>query len=69
MSDSEDDWFQKDIDEFTVQTQPSNVEHISVSNIAEAKRTASINNTSTVYNDAGLTVYLIISKKHETNLN
>lgn len=31
MTDSEDDWFEKDIDEFVVKAQPSNIEIISVS--------------------------------------
>lgn len=31
MTDSDDDWFEKDIDEFVVQAQPSNIEIISVS--------------------------------------
>lgn len=31
MTDSDDDWFEKDIDDFVVKAQPSNVEIISVS--------------------------------------
>lgn len=51
MSDSEDDWFEKDIDEFVVQAPPSNVEHISVAKIPNTDTTTPIN---VVYADAGL---------------
>lgn len=50
MSDSEDDWFEKDIDEFVVQAPPSNVEHISV---AKVPIDDSITPINTVYADAG----------------
>lgn len=37
MSDSDDDWFEKDIDEFVVQTQePNNIEHITSPNAPDA---------------------------------
>lgn len=51
MSDSDDDWFDKDIDEFVVQTQPSNVEHISVANATDAENSGLAN---VEYIDAGL---------------
>lgn len=50
MSDSDDDWFDKDIDEFVVQSQPSDVEHISVANAADADNPA----IASEYIDAGL---------------
>lgn len=49
MSDSEDDWFEKDIDEFVVQAQPSNVEIIEAT---DADTAEPIN--IAVYADAGL---------------
>lgn len=48
MSDSEDDWFEKDIDEFVVQAQPSNVE------IIEATDADTAEPINIVYADAGL---------------
>lgn len=55
MSDSDDDWFEKDIDDFVVKAQPSNVEHISVATEADVKTPALANN---IYNDAGLSFIL-----------
>lgn len=51
MSDSDDDWFDKDIDAFVVQTQPSDVEHISAANVADADNSGHAN---VQYIDAGL---------------
>lgn len=48
MSDSEDDWFEKDIDEFVVQAPPSNVE------IIEATDADTAEPVNVVYADAGL---------------
>lgn len=51
MSESDDDWFEKDIDEFVVQTQqPSNVEHISVAKVPDADNSIL---TNIAYTDAG----------------
>lgn len=50
MSESEDDWFEKDIDEFVVQAPPSNVEHISVAKVPDADSAIPVN---TIYADAG----------------
>lgn len=50
MSDSDDDWFDKDIDEFVVQSQPSNVEHISVGKVADNESSGLAN---VEYIDAG----------------
>lgn len=36
MSNSDDDWFEKDINDFVVQVPPSNVEHITTSKILDA---------------------------------
>lgn len=50
MTDSDDDWFEKDIDEFVVKAQPSNVEIISVT----AKNNGeSIGAPTVVFSDAG----------------
>lgn len=56
MSDSEDDWFEKDIDEFVVQAPPSNVEHISVAKVPNAESTTSSN---IVFADAGLLLEIL----------
>lgn len=53
MSDSEDDWFEKDIDEFVVQAQPSNIEIIKAT---DADTAEAIN---IVYADAGLLLPLL----------
>lgn len=53
---SDDDWFEKDIDEFVVQAPPSNVEHISVSKVPDAD-TATL--TNVVYTDAGLLFFFL----------
>lgn len=59
MSDSDDDWFAKDIDEFVVQkTPPTNVEHISVSKVPDADTTTP--KTNIIYADAGLLLLNII---------
>lgn len=51
MSDSEDDWFERDIDEFVVQTQqPNNVEHITVASVPDAENSVS---SSLAFSDAG----------------
>lgn len=60
MSDSDDDWFDKDIDEFVVQTQPSNVEHISVGKVAD-NEIAGVANVE--YIDAGSLLYANIRAK------
>lgn len=52
MTDSgEDDWFEKDIDDFVVKTQPSNVEIISVS--AKSNGEAAIATPTAVFVDGG----------------
>lgn len=50
MTDSDDDWFEKDIDEFVVKAQPSNVEIISVS---ADKNAAPIVTPAAVFADGG----------------
>lgn len=63
MSDSEDDWFEKDIDEFVVQAQPSNVE------IIEATDADTAEPINAVYADAGLllpNLYNLLSHVHCT---
>lgn len=60
MSDSDDDWFDKDIDEFVVQTQPSNVEHISVGKVADNESSGI---ASVEYLDAGSLLYANIPAK------
>lgn len=47
MSGSDDDWFEKDIDEFVVQAQQSNnVEHITGSAVPDADGSVFMNPTS-----------------------
>lgn len=55
---SDDDWFEKDIDEFVVQAPPSNVEHISVAKVPDAD-TATL--TNVVYTDAGLLFFFSLT--------
>lgn len=50
MTDSDDDWFEKDIDDFVVKAQPSNVEIISMT----AKKIADpIVTPAAVFTDGG----------------
>lgn len=52
MGDSEDDWFEKDIDEFVVQAPPSDIEHIVTS------KTPDGDVSRIVYIDSGLSLII-----------
>lgn len=61
MTDSDDDWFEKDIDDFVVKTQPSNVEIISVS----AKKNAEpIVTPTAVFADGGNFIQILNIKSY-----
>lgn len=61
MSDSEDDWFEKDIDEFVVQAPPSDIEHIVTS------KTPDGDVTRISYIDSGLSLVIeVILLNNET---
>lgn len=52
MSDSDDDWFEKDIDDFVVQSQEANnVEHITALNAADAGSSVVVANA--IFADSG----------------
>lgn len=51
MTDSDDDWFEKDIDDFVVKAQPSNVEIIS---IAAKKIAEPVVTPAAVFADGGI---------------
>lgn len=52
MTDSDDDWFEKDLDEFVVKAPSSNVEHITVKEDAKKKENDVVS-TPTPYFDSG----------------
>lgn len=58
MTDSDDDWFEKDLDEFVVKSQPSNVEHITVKNDVNKKENENVT-SPTAYYDSGIVNFLL----------
>lgn len=65
MSDSEQDWFEKDIDKFVVQIPQFKNENISVSNVFNAGKAIARNIN---YTDNGLLLLILLYRKFELKL-
>lgn len=65
MSDSDSDWFDKDIDDFVVQAPPSNVENISVAKVPDADTSIQ---TNIIYTDAGLLLPTMVHCLHNSQI-
>lgn len=58
MTDSDDDWFEKDLDEFVVKTPSSNVEHITVKKNVNKKENDVVTSPTAYFDSGTILVFL-----------